>query len=96
MRKPIVSRTLTLTKYRCYIRDRTTAKEKVFALPHGPRSVAKIKEQLSKAYDVIILDVIEMWQEKELRGMDELEFYFNSVPLTEDRKIQNTLPKKGK
>lgn len=89
MRKPIVSRNLTLRKYRCYIRDRTEVKDEVFSLPHGPRSVNKIIEKLSKVYGVTVLTVIEMWEEKELRGMTELEFYLHSSPLTEDRKLKN-------
>ena len=89
MRKPIVSRTLALRKYRCYIRDRTNVSEVILALPHGPKSIPKIKEQLSETYCVTIIDVIETWEEKELRGMDELYFYLTSYPLTEDRKIKN-------
>ena len=94
MRKPIVSRTLTLRRYRCYIRDRTEVKERIFSIPRGPKSIARIKEQIKKFYDVTILDVIETWEEEELRGMDEVEFYFNSVPLTEDRKLPITSQRK--
>lgn len=89
MRKPIVSRNLTLRKYRCYIRDRTGVKDVIFSLPHGPKSVSRIIEKLSETYNVTVLTVIETWEEKELRGMTELEFYLHSSPLTEDRKLKN-------
>lgn len=89
MRKPIVSRNLTLTKYRCYIRDRTGVKDVVFTIPHGPKSISKIKAKLNEMYHVIVLNVIETWEEKELRGMTEVDFYLHSSPLTEDRKLKN-------
>ena len=89
MRKPIVSRNLTVRRYRCYIRDRTNVKDVIYSIPHGPKSIPKIKEKLSEMYGVTVLNVIEMWEEKELRGMTEVDFYLHSSPLTENRKLQN-------